>query len=1743
MTSQALLVNGRYRIVRRLGAGGMGEVHLAHDLHQGGRPVALKVLRPSLLDAGALERFRDEFRSMARLRHPNLAEVFDFGTVGSSGAPFLTMEYIEGHDLSTLTPQQARERFDDLVVQCLRALDYIHWRGFLHNDIKPQNILIAEPFQVKLLDFGLAQPRHGKPQPGVSGTLHYVAPERLANRPTDARSDLYGLGAVLFEMLTGRPPFDAADPGRIVTAILQGGVPSLRSINPEIPEAMEAFVIGLLAVRPEDRPASAGAALARWQIGQVSPQPLDTPETVASFITSSDLVGRKEEFSALRRFAMAHAQPGSGTSPAPRMVLVSAPAGAGKSRLLREVRQELQLRGVRTLAIRAHESGGSALQPFTELLRPRRDDPGLAPELLDAISQALGDPETGGASRRRTARLGKAELMTRLGACLDHLPGEGPGVLFIEDLQWADAPAIDLIRHLVLRSDRSRWQMIGSLRHAGSGGKAPIDFFMRRFGEHSEPQHLKLEPLSLTETEQLLGTMLPWDSPPGALAHRLHESSSGNPLILEELLKSLIAEGHVMRRGERWGVAPGALKRLPLPPGLAELVLRQVQGLAADDAFAVRLLAVVAKPTSLTVLCAALNAAAPGGWTDRRAQATGESLRRLKLVSIDVREDGVSLVCLTQTGVRDAIYDSLPPEERRRLHAAAGHALEAGGQGAIDEIVEDLARHFSAAGERDTAAQYLLLAAARAGNLFDPVRQAGFLRQALDLLPETDTGRRLAALDELTFALLQELGEHRAGLELARQLEEIAHRAGNHRLESRALRQQGWALSFLGDASGALALMRRALALARAHGDAHETAASLAYQGMVLSRRGDPARARVCLDEAVTLARPARDPQTLSWILNNAALCHLGLGDTAAAGRLLEEALRIARRLGLMGSYHHHLSNSSTVRRELGDLQGAITAAEQALEWSRRHTCLDLVAMQSESLAEACALAGLVERAIRALEESASARRQSGEAADSTYRLDLLGHCARTLGRYALAQEHHQAGLEMARQRGDRVQEGYLLAASAADLLAGGDPTAAGELARAAGDLGTSLDHPRIVFLAERTLGLLAIETGDRRSVAGFRRSLRQQNERPLRFEDRLERLRVAARLAIADEDLRSAQAAARDGLRMAKRSGAREFEWQFHALLARIMENRGLPDRALTAYRAAQSVIRSVVAGIEESAMRDDYTNQPERQPIARLAAGDKEHEQGIAHPPAAGIGSGLPVAASASPSGAGADAPARMLTTLFEITQIINTIHDPRELLDKVMDLAIELVGAERGLIFLPHGETEEMEPVVARNVERRTIRDATAYSRSILREAGRGRSILSHDAGHDARFKEYRSVAQYGIRSLMCVPLHLKGRTIGTVYVDTRAPGTVFTPDSLRFLEAFAAQAAVAVENAHLFDQVKQENETLRQAMQERYGFGSIIGRSSRMRDVFGLLTRVAPSALPVMIRGESGTGKELVARAIHQNSPRRDRPFFSENCAALPDTLLESELFGHVKGAFTGAESHRRGLFEMADGGTLFLDEIGDTSLALQSKLLRVLQNGEIRPLGSETPIRVNVRVLSATNRDLESMIREKKFREDLYYRLKGVTITLPALRERREDIPLLIHHFLAKLAQENESPRLRIDAPLMAHLARQNWPGNVRELENQIYRLALYATNGVITMEDARHDLEADAALMTSPQRSGTSPLNRTLIRQALASSKGNRNDTARLLGISRATLFRKLRELGLDVPSQRGRPRASARRS
>jgi DNA-binding NtrC family response regulator len=323
--------------------------------------------------------------------------------------------------------------------------------------------------------------------------------------------------------------------------------------------------------------------------------------------------------------------------------------------------------------------------------------------------------------------------------------------------------------------------------------------------------------------------------------------------------------------------------------------------------------------------------------------------------------------------------------------------------------------------------------------------------------------------------------------------------------------------------------------------------------------------------------------------------------------------------------------------------------------------------------------------------------------------------------------------------------------------------------------------------------------------------------------------------------------------------------------------------------------------------------------------------------------------------------------------------------------------------------------------------------------------------------------------------------------------------------------------------------REVEHLRGKMGLESGSRTIIGRSKPMKDLYRLLERVANSHTTILIYGESGTGKELVARSIHQQSPRRDRPFVTIDCGTLPETLLESELFGHVRGSFTGAVGNKKGLFEEAHGGTLLLDEIGDTTPAFQSKLLRVLQESEIRPVGGNKTIKVDVRVIAATNKDLKKSVEEKTFREDLYYRLAVVPVVIPPLRHRREDIPLLIDHFLKKNCERDHLERKRISPKAMRLLAEAPWPGNVRELENVIERAILLSPGPEITPEALFIDPANEESRDPLHQviRTTTEIVEKEKIAEATQRAQGNRSRAAKLLGISRATLYNKLKRYNL----------------
>jgi two-component system, NtrC family, response regulator AtoC len=326
--------------------------------------------------------------------------------------------------------------------------------------------------------------------------------------------------------------------------------------------------------------------------------------------------------------------------------------------------------------------------------------------------------------------------------------------------------------------------------------------------------------------------------------------------------------------------------------------------------------------------------------------------------------------------------------------------------------------------------------------------------------------------------------------------------------------------------------------------------------------------------------------------------------------------------------------------------------------------------------------------------------------------------------------------------------------------------------------------------------------------------------------------------------------------------------------------------------------------------------------------------------------------------------------------------------------------------------------------------------------------------------------------------------------------------------------------------------EENIHYRQELITKYKLENIVGRSPQMLQVYKTIARVAESRSTVLVTGESGTGKELIARAIHFNSPRAARPFVAVDCSSLAETLLESELFGHVRGAFTGAVTTKKGLFEEADRGTCFLDEIGDISLAMQAKLLRVLQEHEIKRVGGTETIKIDVRIVAATNQNLEVLVKEKKFREDLFYRLNVVSVHLPSLRERPEDVPLLADHFLGKYASQNNKPVSRISPEAMDLLLRYRWPGNVRELENVIERAATLSSTNLILLEDLPRRLQMEPAqisLSSLPSRMPLSELEKLYIQKVLEETGGNKKKAADILGIDRRTLYRMATRLGLTI--------------
>ncbi|WP_437839211.1 sigma 54-interacting transcriptional regulator [Sorangium sp. So ce1153] len=1690
--AEGTLVARRYRLIRPLGRGGLATAWLARD-EALGRDICLKLLgRARSAERAA---FRGEFRMLAGLFHPHLVRVHDFGMLRETGEPrfYFTSEAVLGAPLDEYVTGRRFEEVRAAIVDVLDALRFLHRARIRHGDVKPANILVGASGRAVLIDLSCAARVGARPDGGVSGTQGFLAPEVIRGEPADGRADLFSLGRTL---------------GAIAPLLAE-----------PLPEAIGGLAERLVRPEPRDRPADAGEVL-DW-VG-ASPRALAPPPP-----EPPHLVGRDAEVRAVAE-ALAALERGER---GPRLCVIAGEPGCGKSRLLREAKWSAELR------MEAVEGFARASAPVASMLGRATGEEGLPAGALGAL--------------RAHERLTRG----RSGA------GAEPLVLVLDDADEVCGADREMLEALVrLLGPEDPVLLLATERIPHGGGRAPLAAVAAEAGQSA--REVALPPLGREAVQRWMDDIGLGDATEAVL-----RASAGWPADL------VVTAGRVAESGDVAGLdatTPGASARYALRLRGLRGTLRDavatlaVQGGAVADEELPSLGLPVAHLAELAARGVAARAA--GGWTLTRAgpiaallEALGGEAVRAAHARVAgayparVEQQVLHLALSGDAGAAERLFLARRAErdaDPRRWAAAAEALLEAATAAETRlEIASTLQRGGRAARAREVLEQ-LLAAGQEAG--VGARRGQALVRLGACLLELGDPTGALARLEEAEGA------EREAGGAAASSPFTPRERAGLADLASRALLRLGSHAEARARAEPALACCDDPEVLASLHEDV----------GVAASYLGERRLAGLHLGLAAGLHRDRRAPRALVRALSYQAIDAFRAGEVEPALVGYRQALATAEEHGLADLVARCSLNVGTACHQSGELGEALAAYERGARLASALGQADLVLVLDFDLAKLWADVGAFERAARVASRVEAEAARRGAPFFAAAAASVLGDCALAGGdaeEAARCFERSRRGFEAQGAQREVVEEELELCRAHLARGALGEARAALGRAREHGAVREAPDLGARAALLEGRLALL--EGGDGNLGEGDGNlgradgNLGRADSNLGRADANLGRAdsnlgRADANLGRADSNLGRADgnlgradanlgrdlAAAREllerALGLAERAAQPDLVADVRLALADAEELAGEPEAA-AAQRARATAAWTAMARSLPEALQHAFWTHPRRR-AARPAPAD-------AAPPPGGA------EAQAQP----ASGRAAKLERLLEVFRKLNSSVETADILAMAMDAAIDLTAAERGFLLLeqPGGE---LRVTVARNVDREKVgRSHLKFSYSIAERAiATQEPVVTVDAQEDERFREHASVHAMRLRSVIAVPIRSPDGVLGALYLDNRFRRARFAPEDVDLLLAFADQVALALRNARLvedlrrrtveleaerrrveellrgqaaeIDRLQEEVLVRQQALEHRYDYGAIVGRGPALRAVFATLDRVVDTPVSVLVTGESGTGKELVARAIHFAGPRKAGPFMGINCAALPAALLESELFGHVRGAFTGADRDRTGLVVAARGGTLFLDELGEMPLEVQAKLLRVLQEREVRPVGSAEAVRVDFRLVCATNRDLLAETARGRFREDLYYRVAVVQIGLPPLRDRLEDLPELALHFVRRAAEQLGRPAPLLSREALRRLGQHGWPGNVRELENVITKAVVLCDGRKIGPDDVDLPRSRDRGGRGAPRSPGDE---RAALLGALERTGWNALQAAREAGMSRATFYRKLRRLGIERPT------------
>lgn len=1704
------LISHRYRIEKALGATKPGNTFLCTDLRDGQSRVIMKTFSFSSSGDKDLSVLRQRFSTLGRVRHPELARYLDFGMFEKDQRSFLIREFVEGSDIFTASEGWNVERIVQMVVKVCRILHHLHSERIFHGSLRPFNVICNESddesFVIRVLDYCLDLSTQERMRAGVH-QLAYCAPEVLLGKTSGVSSDLYALGVLAYQLLTRRLPFEQDDQGYIVQKHLQGRA-DMRAVEClEGGQGLAQVLRDLLEKDPARRPSSASevvrllsAAMGRDYSGVVR-GPLEC------CFSQSRFVGREREMSFLQERAASVLESKRGWS-----VFILGEAGSGKTRCMEEFRIWALLNGWRIVEGRCLPQESRSYHPYRQvlestvsrvaesgdLLEPRPDFQFVAdPSLFEAgARQVLTDYEAN-QFRDLLAR----EVLGRLTSC--------PTLLFLHDFHWADDAIATVLEYLISDISAHPIMICVSLRPSEEP-KSSVGRLMEVSARRLRMETLALSALSESSIDDLIASM----TGDAGLAKRIgpwvHKYCGGNPFFAEEILKHFVDRNLLRKDPDGWIFERDAFEKVEVPDSIAVILRHRLDSLSESAREVAEWLAVFHRAVSVDLLKSAVSVG------EAKMAESIEELSASQIIRQATGEEG-DCIDFQHALIGEVIREALPKAQLRRMHRKIGETIEE--QLGPEKCFLELAKHYTEGRCGEKAVKFALKAAAAYRAEFANETAVNYYEYALrdkNSLPSETKLEIAADVAEIYCSL----GRARQAVRIVTSLKAQEKKPLPEIIHARILTQLASAYQHLGDRQGVECTARRGLQILMGNDSVQARSSKalflklLSYNAAVES---DFKKGLGLLRAALKFLSPkerflsglifasisgiqwigcnlrealaasvrsidlldspqTRNLQATAYSLNAIALHALGrfqlaLKSHAQAASLSESTRSLVVRAQALGNFAECLCRSGATGESL----------EMVVQALRLSDASDNEAVRSgiESVgAEIKILQGEYKSATHVLERLKTEGKATLAVYSTAHVLFLSAWVAVETADYRAAIELLDELNQISRNVPTYVSElGEVLRARTVSYLE--SPQSALKLLL---QLDRVLAGKRWAYhhcILKVEIADVALRLGDlmlsRKAARDALRLSRAMPSRRLEAHSQYLLTRAVlneleSRVCLGSDPVDSGQSLikerikARDQLtnavHTAQAADAKELLWRLFAELGRLEESLSSNEASLSYCRRSLKCMDALESNVPTSSLQA-YRDCPERRTIRR------ECQERIRRLETSLRNHSLQLERIEQ----------EHLRLLFHASVLINGKRDLTQLEEVISKQLLTIAGMDRSCLFLIDEVSCRLRMIREELSDAGLNMRAMPPDRELVDEVFQtGRPFVSADCSSDARLRRRTGNDDSRSGAVLCAPLLAGGRAIGVLYADKLTSIEKPGDSTINLFAAFSNLSAVALDNAMAHQYLLKEKTELQEHLrQTSEGYPEIVGNSSAIAKLRERIALVAASPLDVLIMGESGTGKELVARALQRTGRRSRGPFIPLDCGALSDSLIESELFGYRKGAFTGAAENKAGILEAASGGVVFLDEISNLSTKLQGKLLRVLQEREVRRIGETQHRRIDIQIIAATNHNLLEEIRKGRFRKDLYYRLNAMQVFLVPLREHFEDIPILVDWFLRKTIQMEDGKVKAFSHQALTFLSAFPFPGNVRELRNIVQSSYYNCPGNLIEMGHLPSEIQSEAA--------------------------------------------------------------------